>query len=193
MFPTAYNILGATEEVKRDFVLTFSSQTTDIDKKLGKIFATNDVEFGTAFITLIHLALSHVQDNSITIFRQLDEIINPLVPSVTTNISFPSPSSPFSRTPNLEHIVNIPNLEQVHTPQQQFPQQDNPRKNWNTPTTPTPKRVNKKDFSRQNKKINKAELTTNDSQLTTNDSQPIITESYDLMEVDSIDMTHHVI
>src|ERR1043166_3392034 len=116
MFPTVYNILEATEEVKRDFVLIFSSQTTDIDKKLGKIFATNDVEFETAFITLIHLALSHAQDNSTTIFRQLNEIINPLVLSVTTNVSSPFPSSPFPHTPNLEHIVHIPNLEQVHTP-----------------------------------------------------------------------------
>ena len=64
MFPTAYNILGATEDVKRDFVTTFSAQITEVDKKLGKLFAIGDVEFGMAFITLIRLALSHANDNT---------------------------------------------------------------------------------------------------------------------------------
>ena len=64
MFSTAYNILGATEDVKKDFVATFSAQTTEVDKKLGKLFTMGDVEFGTAFITLIRLALSHANDNT---------------------------------------------------------------------------------------------------------------------------------
>ena len=64
MFPTAYNILGASDEEKRDFISTFSAQTTEVDKKLGKLFAMGDIEFGTAFITLIRLALSHANDNT---------------------------------------------------------------------------------------------------------------------------------
>ena len=93
MFPTAYNILGATEDVKKDFVVTFSAQTTEVDKKLGKLFAMGDVEFGTAFITLIRLALSHAKDNTAILNRQLDDIINPLYPHVTTNLSSPTFSS----------------------------------------------------------------------------------------------------
>ena len=64
MSPTAYNILGAMEEVKKGFVATFFTQTTEVDKKLGKLFTMGDVEFGTAFITLIRLALSHANDNT---------------------------------------------------------------------------------------------------------------------------------
>ena len=55
MFPIAYNILGAIEEVKKDFVVTFSAQTTEVDKKLEKLFAMDELEFGIAFITLIRL------------------------------------------------------------------------------------------------------------------------------------------
>ena len=47
MFLTAYNILGVTEEVKKDFVTTFSAQTTEVDKKLGQHFAMGNIEFGT--------------------------------------------------------------------------------------------------------------------------------------------------
>ena len=82
MFITAYNILGTTGDRKRDFVSTFSAQTTDVDKKLGKIFAATDIEFGTAFITLIRLALSHAQDNSAILYKQLEDIINPLSPTL---------------------------------------------------------------------------------------------------------------
>ena len=94
MFSTAYNILGATEDVKKDFVATFSAQTTEVDKKLGNIFASGDIEFGTAFVTLIRLALNHAQDNSAVIHKQLNDIINPLFPQVATNISLSSPISP---------------------------------------------------------------------------------------------------
>ena len=101
MFSTAYNILGATAEAKRDFISTFSAQTTEVDKKLGKLFTTEDIEFGTAFITLIRLALSHAQDNTAVLHRQLEDIINPLQPHVTTNSS----SFPFSSPPSPKFLI----------------------------------------------------------------------------------------
>ena len=95
MYDTAFDILNASEDTKQKFISTFSSQTTDIDKKLGNFFAATDKIFGTTFITLIRLALCHAQDNTAILHKQLDEIINPLFPQVATNISS-SPSFPIS-------------------------------------------------------------------------------------------------
>ena len=98
MFTTTYNILGATEEAKRDFISTFSAQIMEVNKKLGKLFVTGDIEFGTAFIILICLALSHAYNNTALLYQQLKEIINPLHSHVATNYPFPSISlSPFSQ------------------------------------------------------------------------------------------------
>ena len=128
MFLTAYNILGATEDVKKDFVATFSAQTMEVDKKLGKLFTIGDVEFGTAFITLIRLALSHANDNTAILNRQLEDIINPLSPHVTTNPSSPTFSSSFpSPVPNIEPNVNIPNPVMSNNPKLKSPK-------WITPT-----------------------------------------------------------
>src|SRR5438270_4828663 len=96
MFHTARNILSTTEDKKREFVLAFSKQTTENDRKLGEIFATDDINFGTAFVTLIRLALSHVQDNTAEIHSQLDNFINQPSQRFTTNTSssFPLENSP---------------------------------------------------------------------------------------------------
>ena len=187
MFPTAYNILRATEEVKRDFVLTFSAQTTEVNKKLGNIFASGDIEFGTAFITLIRLALSHVQDNSAVIHKQLNDIINPLFPQVATNISLSSPISPPSLIRhNLEININNPNSTMAQNPQPIIPKMENPSKTH--PKSPTtPKRVNNTENTRPIKKINKSVTRTNEIR----PPQKIIPKSHDPMDVDSIDVTYH--
>ena len=111
MFNIAFNILGVVEDKKRDFILTFFIQTTEIDKRLGEIFATDDKQFETAFITLVRLALSHAHDKTAEIHKQLDNIINPLSPYI---ISSPSPS-PIS---NLDSHINNPNSAMAQIPQQ---------------------------------------------------------------------------
>src|SRR2546421_10946016 len=88
-----------------------------------------DVEFGTAFITLIRLALSHANDNTAILNRQLEDIINPLSPQVTTNPSSPTLSSSFpSPVPNIEPNVNIPNPVTSNNPKLKISQMDNPTK-----------------------------------------------------------------
>ena len=89
MFNTAFNILGAAEDKKREFISIFSKQTTEIDRKLGEMFVTNNNrQFGTAFITLICLVLSHAHDETAEIHKQLENIINPSSLHITTNNSF---------------------------------------------------------------------------------------------------------
>ena len=67
---------------------------------------------------------------------------------------------------------------------------DNPNKNQQFPqkTQVTPKRVNNTDTTRLTKKINKSSKPTNDIQPT----PKIISESRDFMDVDPVDVTHHV-
>ena len=67
---------------------------------------------------------------------------------------------------------------------------DNPNKNQQFPqkTQVTPKRVNNTDTTRPTKKINKSSKPTNNIQPTLK----IISETRDLMDVDSVDVTHHV-
>ena len=67
---------------------------------------------------------------------------------------------------------------------------DNPNKNQQFPqkTQVTPKRVNNTDTTRPTKKINKSSKPTNDIQPT----PKIFLESRDLMDVNSVDVTHHV-
>src|ERR1044071_3123637 len=125
MFNTAFNILGASEDKKREFISTFSKQTTAIDQKLGELFANNNNrQFGTAFITLIRMALSHAHDETAEINKQMENIINPSSLHVATNNNFSSPtilvSSPLSPIPNLDFQINKPEIEmarsQQHTP-----------------------------------------------------------------------------
>lgn len=193
MFSTAYNVLGTTGDKKRDFVSTFSSQTTEIDRKLGSIFAATDLEFGTAFITLIRLALSHAQDNSAILHKQLDEIINTLPPQVATNVSS-SPTSlpPSPLVPIIELSINNPNPVIPRSPRPITPKMEIPNKDQKSPTPPkflnTPKRVNIADNTRPIKKINKSVNPTNNIRPT----PPINCESRDHMEIDSTDVTHHI-
>ena len=67
---------------------------------------------------------------------------------------------------------------------------DNPNKNQQFPqkTQVTPKCVNNTDTTRPTKKINKSSKLTNNIQPTLK----IISETRDLMDVDSVDVTHHV-
>ena len=189
MFNTAFNILGANEDKKREFISTFSKQTTEIDKKLGEIFTTNNNrQFGTAFITLIRLALSHAYDDTAEIHKQLENIINPPSLHVNTNNSFSSPtiinSPPLSPIPNLEPQNNKPNLEITQIPQQNIPKLDSPNRTVPTPpkTPQPPKRVNNPEISRPIKNINKSVNPTNQNRST----PQLTTDSRDLMEIDPL-------
>ena len=194
MFSTARNILSATEDEKNKFISTFASQITENDKRIADIIAQDNNRFGAALISYIRLALCHIHDNSAEIYQAMDVLLNNTNQQNTFNISsFPKISFPPS-TPILETDINIPQMEYPTPKQQLSPKIDSPNKNRIPPTPPDSPTINSPKKKNKTNATPDATPTNKDAPKspTISRSRAYINKIPDHMDIDAIDMTHHV-